>query len=312
MHAAFLRYFTVVARAGSIRAASEQLHVASSAISRQIQKVEDELGTPLFERLPGGLRLTQAGKTVLSHAERTLNDFELLKGELGEMRGEKTGTVSIASLDSLLVSFLPEQISRFHKAHPKVDFRVRSGAHGSIATMVAEGEADLGITFSLARPEDTAFVSPVPMPLMAMVASHHPLADRSSVTLADCAAYNLLLQLDTAPIRSLIEMELSVLNRTGRVLAASNNLMMLKPMILAGDGVAFYTPLGMVHELDEGSIVAVPLEGTRLGGLEMGFLVPRRRKLTQAAEALLEQLSDSFETLRGAPWMRKLSGLEQA
>lgn len=312
MHAAFLRYFTVVARAGSIRAASEQLHVASSAISRQIQKVEDELGTPLFERLPGGLRLTQAGKTLLAHADRTLNDFEVLKGELGALRGEKTGTVSIASLDSLLVSFLPEQVSRYHKAHPKVDFRVRTGAHGTVATMVAEGEADLGITFSLARPEDTEFISPIPMPLMAMVSKDHPLAERASVTLADCAAYNLLLQLDTAPIRSLIEMELSVLNRTGRVLAASNNLMMLKPLILEGDGVAFYTPLGMVRELSEGSIVAVPLEGTRLGGLELGLLVPRRRKLTQAAEALVAQLSEGLEELRAAPWMRKFNELERA
>ncbi|MBB3712641.1 DNA-binding transcriptional LysR family regulator [Limimaricola variabilis] len=312
MHAAFLRYFSVVARAGSIRAASEQLHVASSAISRQIQKVEDELGTPLFERLPGGLRLTQAGKILLAHANRTLNDFEVLKGELGALRGEKTGTVSIASLDSLLVSFLPEQIGQFHRAHPKVDFRVRSGAHGAVATMVAEGEADLGITFSLARPEDTEFVAPIPMPLMAMVAADHPLARRRSVTLAECASYNLLLQLDTAPIRSLIEMELSVLNRTGRVLAASNNLMMLKPLILEGNGVAFYTPLGMVRELSEGSIVAVALEGTRLGGLELGLLVPRRRKLTQAAEALIEQLSDGLAELRDTPWMRKLTGLETA
>ncbi|MCZ4261073.1 MAG: LysR family transcriptional regulator [Limimaricola soesokkakensis] len=312
MHAAFLRYFTVVARAGSIRAASEQLHVASSAISRQIQKVEDELGTPLFERLPGGLRLTQAGKRLLAHADQTLNDFEVLKGELGALRGEKTGTVSIASLDSLLVSFLPEQVSRYHKAHPKVDFRVRTGAHGTVATMVAEGEADLGITFSLARPEDTEFISPIPMPLMAMVAKDHPLADRASVTLADCAAYNLLLQLDTAPIRSLIEMELSVLNRTGRVLAASNNLLMLKPLILEGDGVAFYTPLGMVRELTEGSIAAVPLAGTRLGGLELGLLVPRRRKLTQAAEALVAQLTEGLEELRDAPWMRKFNALEGA
>ena len=66
MHAAVLRYFAAVARAGSIRKASEELHVASSAVSRQMQKLEEELGTPLFERLPNGLRLTQAGESLPS------------------------------------------------------------------------------------------------------------------------------------------------------------------------------------------------------------------------------------------------------
>ena len=87
MHAAILRYFSVVARSGSIRKASEELHVATSALSRQIQKLEDELGTPLFERLPKGLRLTRAGEAVLEHADRTLQEFEVLRGELGALKG---------------------------------------------------------------------------------------------------------------------------------------------------------------------------------------------------------------------------------
>lgn len=301
MHAAVLRYFVVVARAGSIRKASEELHVATSAVSRQIQKLEDELGTPLFERLPNGLRLTQAGVATLRHAKATLEEFDLLKSELGALKGRKTGLVRVASLDSLLVQFLPEQVLAFHRAHPGVDFRVQSGVHNRIATLVAEGEADIGITFSLARPEDTEFICDVPMPLMAMVAADHPLACLPAVTLSECAQYNLLLQLDTEPIRSLIEVELSVLERTGRTLVWSNNLMMLKPLVLAGAGVAFYTPLGMTDEIQSGRIVGVPLRGTRLGGLRLGLLVPRRRQLTHAAEAMVEMLGAALAGLE-AGW----------
>ena len=171
MHAAVLRYFAAVARAGSIRKASEELHVASSAVSRQLQKLEEELGTPLFERLPNGLRLTQAGAVTLKHAKSTLEEFELLKGELGALKGKKTGLVQIASLDSLLVSFLPEQIIAFHRQHPAVNFRVHSGVQSRIPTMVAEGTCDIGITFNLPHPDDTEFIADVPMPLMAMVAA---------------------------------------------------------------------------------------------------------------------------------------------
>lgn len=66
MHSAALRYFAVVARSGSIRRASEELNVAASAVSRQVQKIEYELGLPLFERMPDGLRLTEAGGTCCS------------------------------------------------------------------------------------------------------------------------------------------------------------------------------------------------------------------------------------------------------
>lgn len=297
MHAAVLRYFVAVARAGSIRKASEELHVATSAVSRQIQKLEDELGTPLFERLPNGLRLTQAGLVTLRHAKATLHEFDLLKSDLGMLKGKNTGLVSIAALDSLFVRFLPEQITAFHKLHPAVNFRVHSGVQSRIATMVAEGDVDIGITFNLAHPDDTNFIADVPMPLMAMVAADHPLAHLPTVSLSQCAQYNLLLQIDTEPLRSLIEIELSSLERTGRALVTSNNLMILRPLIEAGVGVAFYTPLGMADQIKSGTIVGIPLESTRLGGLRIGLLVPRRRQLSRAAEAMVEQLAQALADL---------------
>jgi DNA-binding transcriptional LysR family regulator len=297
MHAAVLRYFVAVARAGSIRQASEELHVASSAVSRQIQKLELELGTPLFERLPNGLRLTQAGKVVLRHAQATLHDFTLLKSDLGKLKGKKTGTITIAALDSLFVRFLPEQILSFHRANPAVNFRVQSGVQSRIANLIAEGDTDIGITFNLPHPEDTRFIADIPMPLMAMVAASHPLARLSSVTLDECAQHNLLLQVDTEPLRSLIEVELSSLERAGRALITSNNLMILKPMIKAGIGVAFYTPLGMADEMRDGSIVGIPLRNGRLGGLRLGLLVPRHRQLSHAGQAMVEQLEAALVKL---------------
>ncbi|MEX0957539.1 MAG: LysR family transcriptional regulator [Rhizobiaceae bacterium] len=297
MHAAILRYFVAVANAGSIRKASEDLHVASSAVSRQIHKLEIELGTPLFERLPNGLRLTQAGVVTLRHAKATLEEFSFLKSEIGSLKGKNTGLVRVASLDSLLVHFIPEQIMEFHDMSPEVDFRIQSGSHGRIADLVASGEADLGITFNLAHPEDTKLVHDIPMPLMAMVSADHPLAGRESVTLTECAQYNLLLHLDNEPIRSLIDIELSVFERTGRALITSNNLIMLRSMVLLGAGVAFYTPIGMIDEIKAGSIVGVPLRGSKLGALRLGILVPRRRRLTHAAEAMVEQLNGALDKL---------------
>ncbi|HET9205716.1 MAG TPA: LysR family transcriptional regulator, partial [Burkholderiaceae bacterium] len=74
MHASILKYFVEVARSGSIRKAAQNLYVASSAINRQIRKLEEELGTELFDRLPSGMRLNAAGERVLQHVRGTLHD----------------------------------------------------------------------------------------------------------------------------------------------------------------------------------------------------------------------------------------------
>lgn len=294
MHAAVLRYFAAVARAGSIRKASDELHVASSAVSRQIQKLEDELETPLFERMPSGLRLTRAGEIVLRHARATLHEYDIMKGDLGDLKGKKSGRVHIACLDSLAIQFLPERVMQFHGIHPAVNFRIRNDNYSNIFGFVADGDVDIGITFDLARPEDIKRVSGVRMPLMAIVARDHPLAGLKSVSLQECARFRLLLQLDNEVMSSMIAIELSALGRSGRTFVATNNQMMLKPLILSGVGVAFFTPLGLLEELRAGDVVGIPIAGSKLQDLEVAIVVARNRPLTGATQAVAEFLSSEL------------------
>ncbi|MDL2408544.1 LysR family transcriptional regulator [Rhizobium calliandrae] len=291
MHASILKYFAEVARSGSIRKASDELHVATSAVSRQIKKLEDELGTPLFERFSDGLRLTAAGEIVLKHAKDTLLKYEIMKSDLGDLQGKCAGRVHIASLDSLAVQFLPEFVMGFHKRHPAVDFRIRNDNYTSIFRFIAEGDVDIGVTFDLARPHDIKLVYGVPMPLMAIVSRNHPLARQKSATLQECAQFKLLLQLDNEVMSSMIAVELGALNRVGRTLVATNNQMMLKPLILSGEGVAFFTPLGLLEELEAGEVVALHIAGSRLHNLQVGIVVPRQRQLTHATEVVIESMS---------------------
>jgi DNA-binding transcriptional LysR family regulator len=67
LHARALLYFDAIRKAGSIREAARRLHVASSAVNRQLLELEDQIGAPLFERLPAGLQLTAAGEVVARH-----------------------------------------------------------------------------------------------------------------------------------------------------------------------------------------------------------------------------------------------------
>ena len=294
MHAAVLRYFEAVAEEGSIRRASERLHISPSAVNRQILKLEDHLGTPLFERHPNGMRLTDAGQLVLHHARATLHDFARLRGDIDSLRGIVSGEVTITTLDSLTVHFLPEAVARFVAVHPAVQIRVV--AMDPVETMhsVAQGHADLGLTFSPARRRGVSLLADVPSPMSAIMAPDHELAGRDSLTLDECGPHRLIYQDHSASMQPFFGNEMDAFKSTHKPVVISNTLAVLKRLLLRGVGIAFYTRLGFTEELASGRLVAVPLEGERLSTLRLCLIGPSDRLPTVAAGAMAEHLRQAL------------------
>lgn len=294
MHAAVLRYFEAVAEEGSIRRASERLHISPSAVDRQILKLEGYFGTPLFERHPNGMRLTDAGQLVLRHSKDTLHGFARLRGDIDSLRGIVSGQVTISTLDSLTVHFLPEAIVEFVAAHPAVQIRVV--ALDPVETMhsVAQGHADLGLTFSPARRRGVDLLADVPSPMCAIMAPDHDLAGRESVTLDECDGYPLIFQDHFGSMQPFLGDEMDAFKRTRRPVVISNTLAVLKRLLLRGVGIAFYTRVGFTEELVGGRLVAVPLEGERLSTLRLCLIAPADRLPTVAASAMAEHLRQAL------------------
>ena len=290
MHAAVLRYFEAVAEEGSIRRASERLHISPSAVDRQILKLEDHLGTPLFERRPNGMRLTDAGQLVLHHARTTLHDFARLRGDIDNLRGTVSGEVTIATLDSLTVHFLPEAVARFVAAYPAVQIRVIALDPVGAMHSVAQGNADLGLTFSPARRRGISLLADVPSPMCAIMTPDHELATRKSVTLDECGGCRLMYQDHSASMQPFFGNEMEAFKSAHKPVAISNTLAVLKRLLLRGVGIAFYTRLGFAEELASGRLVAVPLEGERLSTLRLCLIAPSDRMPTVAARAVAEHL----------------------
>jgi DNA-binding transcriptional LysR family regulator len=86
--------------------------------------MEEELGVPIFERLPRGVRLSTAGEILIHHIRAQLGDMERVKSQIVDLAGERRGHVSIACSQALLPYFLPEQISSYRKNHQEVTFSV--------------------------------------------------------------------------------------------------------------------------------------------------------------------------------------------
>src|SRR3982075_4679352 len=128
-HLRFLRYVDEVARAGSIRKAADVLHVPASAVNRRIMDLEEELGAPLFERRPRGVRLTAAGELFVRYIREQTGDVERMKSQIEDLKGLRRGTVRIACSQALALDFLPREIAEFRTRHPFVAFDVKVYAH---------------------------------------------------------------------------------------------------------------------------------------------------------------------------------------
>lgn len=290
MHAAVLRYVEEVARHGSIRRAAQVMNIASSAINRQILRLERDLGAPLFARRRDGVSLTAAGEVLLGHVRSTLGGFRQVRDEIEGLRGVVTGQVRLAALDSMLVQFVPATLTALSQRHPQLSFSVVALGPANVAEELRSGHVDIAISFVDQRHRDIEVAVECKAPLGAVVAKGHPLAGHRRVTLQDCAAHPAVLVQDRMPLTPTLEAEFAARRTVIRGRVISNSLEFMRAMLLAGQGVGFFTRLGFAEEIARGELVHIPLVEPRLRNIRIGVMTFRRRPLAPAVALVLEEI----------------------
>lgn len=123
-HLRIYRAIDLIQRHGSIRKAAELLSVSPSALNRSVQTFEDELEVPVFDRVPGGVKLSTAGELLLDIMQRHLVEFDDLKGQLGQLRDGLAGTLRLSLGTDLGAGLLPDVLAEFANRYPGVSVEV--------------------------------------------------------------------------------------------------------------------------------------------------------------------------------------------
>lgn len=188
-----LRYFAEVVRTGSIRAASETLFVASSAISRQLALLEDALGAPVLERRQGRgkVKLTAAGEALMRYYKNVGNETRRLHSEIESLQGLKRGGINFGMPESLVRDLMPKFLSRFSNRYPGLSFNVHVAGSPRLAQMVLEDELDACFTFGDVALQDLSVLYSRLLPLFVLVPKGHPLEHRETLRLSDCAEHSM-------------------------------------------------------------------------------------------------------------------------
>jgi DNA-binding transcriptional LysR family regulator len=200
-----IRYFLAVVQCGSLSAASEQLFVAVSAISRQIQRLETQVGVPLFERHARGMVLNEAGEIFAHHVRKSQLDMEYALAEIKGLKAIRRSLIRIACTDGMAFSLLPGLLAEFRQANPGVLFALNVTHSQGVAACVRAGECDVALQFSLQPERSVEVLGSWPAPVLLAMHLSHPLASRQ-VTLADLHGWPLALPGQHTTVRQLFDL----------------------------------------------------------------------------------------------------------
>lgn len=285
-----LRYFHEVARTGSIRGASDRLRVAPSAVSRQIQQLEHQVGMPLFERHTRGMRLTEAGEIYALHAKLVMMDAERARSELAALRGLERGSVKLVVVEGIVSNYLLEAIGTFRTAHPDIAFELLVTGTADVVSAVRNGDADIGIAFNAQPDPQVDVLFHLDDEVRAICAPGHPLAGLETVSLRDVFDHPVAMPIVSFGIRALVDECCRVHRLKVTPALVTNSIDALRAFAKAGMGAALITGLSCKQEAASGELVSLRLAETPLRMASIEILVLAGRQLPAAVAAFLDTL----------------------
>ncbi|MCL6658626.1 MULTISPECIES: LysR family transcriptional regulator [Paenibacillus] len=177
-----LKYFLTVARCEHVTEAAGKLHVTQSSLSKTIQRLEDDLGVPLFDRIGRKLRLNDFGRTFLQRTEKALFELEQGKREIADLSNPDQGTLQLAVTTA---STLPGILREFRKNKPDIQFHVQMVSLENMSRLLHRGEVDFCLSSPPIEGDDIECQILYDDPIVVAVPMGHRYADRSSIQLSE-------------------------------------------------------------------------------------------------------------------------------
>jgi DNA-binding transcriptional LysR family regulator len=298
-HSRMLRYLDEVARTGSMRQAARRLNVAASSINRQILLLEKTIGTPLFERLRGRLRLTAPGELLLAHVRATLRDHSRVMTQIEDLKGMRRGEVTVGTMAGLAASVMLPVLAAMRQRYPLATVDLRIMRIKEIIGALAASDIDFGLAVSLPDDASVHVEAKAALPLGAVMAPGHPLASRPSLSLADCATYPLIIGSEGFSTRLLLD---EAFARSAIKVApafATESVDVMKRLAMCNLGITFLVAAAIEEERRRNELVFVPLRDRALKPDVLKLVRHRVNPLDHLPSMMLEMLKDTVTALGG-------------
>jgi DNA-binding transcriptional LysR family regulator len=293
MNFTHLLAFFEVARAGSISAGADKLRVSQPAVTREIRELEERLGVTLFDRLPRGVALTQAGNALQTYAERIFALSDAAESELKELAGLSAGHLSIGASATVGVYLVPDMIAAFNANFPKVTVdlsvtnteQVEQGLRAHVLSLgFIEGPYDDALFEAQAIGADE---------IIAVAAAGHPLA-RRKISARELALKKVILREPGSGTRAVVEEAFAHEGLTIEPVMSVSNTEAIKRMLMSQRSIAYVSSLSVKDEIRRGDLIALTVKDLRIKrSLHMLWL--KGRSFSPSTRAFFDLASQQIE-----------------
>lgn len=283
-----LMYFDELVRTNSMRQAAENLNVAPTAISRQIENLEYHFGAPLVERSARGVKLTAAGELLAARAGRTLRELDHVGQLIEDLKGLQRGKVNIYANGATVANLLAPALAEFSLKYPKLRFEVAITSARQAIEAVNGAEADIAVTLFAPPLSGTKVRLRSEIAYDLIVAPAHAAADRSEIQLKDIADYSLALPDQSFSFRQAFDARVEKEGLDVEPVFVTSSLEMLKELVLSGAAVTLLPALTVRREIEAGQLRAIPLAGKSAIRTYVDLCVAPDRQLSFAATKLVD------------------------
>jgi len=253
-----LRAFCHAARTGSVSAAADKIFLSQPTVSLQIQALEREFDTVLFERRGPKIRLTPEGQLLFEMAAPLVEGMDRLHDAFAVQCGRvDQGALNIAAGESTILYILPEPVRSFVQQYPGIELKLHNVTGRDGLAMLRADEADLAVGSLMEVPDDINYRPFVTYRPTLITPKDHPLAGRESVTLAEIAPFEMILPPRHLSTWRMVDLVFKQHNLAYRVTLEAGGWEVIKKYVELGLGISIVTDVCLTGEEN---LARVPLD----------------------------------------------------
>ncbi len=292
-----LRAFRVLARTGSFTQTARELHLTQSGISHSMKALEGEIGCRLLDRLGKKVVLTQAGEQLLQHADKILLEMAAARESLKQLGKWGRGRLRLGASTTACQHLIPPVLREFKESFPEHAITLEPGDTPELVAGLLQQRIDLALSLEVEREPQLEFHPLFTDELHFLVAASHPWAQAGRVAREEIPRQNYILYSKRSVTFRLIENyfrhEQMVLNAVIEV----GSMEATKELVKLGLGVCILAPWIAKKEIEEGSLIALPLGRKKLTR-RWGIVHWRGKRLNLAEETFIGLCESACATLR--------------
>lgn len=281
-----IRYFVRAAELLHFTHAAESLYISQPTLSTHIQQLEEELGLPLFDRVGRNVRLTEAGKVFLGHAERALHELDMAQERISDLKGLVSGKLRLSALSAFAQQLLPAWIASFHTIYPEIVMDLKTGNSDSIEQDLQSGHTDLALSYVPSTTELFESETLFKEQLFLVVGEKHPLATRAEIELQELSTIPLALGSRRLAARRMIDSFFFENQVAANVVIEADDLLAVLRILSAGKVGSLLSRLAVANHHD---LCLVPIAGKQVY-INFGLLWHKQGHLGPTAQAFLEHV----------------------